>query len=156
MKTFKSELQLVQQLKNYKNLLLETRTILLKFHHPKSWTNPIDSFLTLQKNFFNFKFSVVEKFEELKQHFNVSYNLASKQDYYGALNGILLLQDTYEFDVHAASTSGNLEYFDLDENLKIIRGGERLKKNELIELAKLAKKKKLYDKAIFFLKEATR
>ena len=158
-KTFNSELQLVQQLKSYRKLLNETKQLLHMFHHPKSWTNPIDSVLTLKDNFFNFKNALLTKFElvnAVKQQLELSLNLASVQDFHGALNGILLLQDTYEFDIHAASTSGNLEYFELDQNLRIIPGGEKLQKKDLIQLATLAQEKKLYDKAILFLKEATR
>ena len=51
---------------------------------------------------------------------------------------------------------GTLEYYDIDQNYKIISGGEKLRKDDLIDLSKLAKDNKLYDKSINFLKEATK
>ena len=66
------------------------------------------------------------------------------------------MQDTYEFRIDKAVSDGTIEYFDIDQNYKIISGGEKLRKDDLIDLSKLAKENKLYDKSINFLKEATK
>ena len=72
----------------------------------------------------------------------------------GALNGILLLQDTYEFDVNSAISKGTIEYIDHENHYKILNPGKKLRKSDLIDLAKISKKKNLYDKAIIFMQGA--
>ena len=74
----------------------------------------------------------------------------------GALNGILLLQDTYDFDVQSAVAKGTIEYMDHENQIKILKSGEKLVKSDLIDLSKVAKEKNLYDKAIMFMQEANK
>ena len=44
----------------------------------------------------------------------------------------------------------------MDRKYQIISGREKLSKDDLVELATLAREKKLYDRAIGFLQEATK
>jgi hypothetical protein len=77
-------------------------------------------------------------------------------DYNGALKGLLLLQDTYEFKVESAVLLGQINYLDSSGQSRVIHGGEKLVKEDLMQLTKLAEKEKYYDRAIEFLKTATR
>ena len=52
--------------------------------------------------------------------------------------------------------SGIIEYFDIDGSYQTITGGQVVNKDDLIELAKVAQNKNLYDKAIIYLQEASR
>ena len=52
--------------------------------------------------------------------------------------------------------SGIIEYFDIDGSYQTITGGQVVNKDDLIELAKVAQNKNLYDKAITYLQEASR
>ena len=52
--------------------------------------------------------------------------------------------------------SGIIEYFDIDGSYQTITGGHVVSKEDLIELAKVAQNKNLYDKAITYLQEASR
>ena len=110
-KTFKTELKLLKILKEY-----QTKLFQIKKHFKSSLTflnfkynsqTPIQSFQFLIKNY-DFKLFCHENFEKLR-HFgeNITnqwqYRLNTTQkDYVGALNGLLLLQDTYGFQVNKA------------------------------------------------------
>ena len=52
--------------------------------------------------------------------------------------------------------SGIIEYFDIDGSYQTITGGQVVNKDDIIELAKVAQNKNLYDKAITYLQEASR
>ena len=68
----------------------------------------------------------------------------------------MLLQDTYDFDVQSAVAKGTIEYMDHENQIKILKSGEKLVKSDLIDLSKVAKEKNLYDKAIMFMQEANK
>ena len=53
-------------------------------------------------------------------------------------------------------SKGNIEFIDMDRKYQIIRGREKLSKDDLVDLATLAREKKWYDRAIGFLQEATK
>ena len=67
-----------------------------------------------------------------------------------------MLQDTYDFDVQSAVAKGTIEYMDHENQIKILKSGEKLVKSDLIDLSKMAKEKNLYDKAIMFMQEANK
>ena len=67
-----------------------------------------------------------------------------------------MLQDTYDFDVQSAVAKGTIEYMDHENQIKILKSGEKLVKSDLIDLSKVAKEKNLYDKAIMFMQEANK
>ena len=46
---------------------------------------------------------------------------------------------------------GTIEYMDHENQIKILKSGEKLVKSDLIDLSKVAKEKNLYDKAIMFI-----
>ena len=66
------------------------------------------------------------------------------------------MQDTYEFDVNSAVTKGTIEYFDHENNFNVLEAGQKLDKNGLLDLAKRAKEKNLYDKSIIYMNEGLR
>jgi len=159
-RTFKSELQAVEQLKDYKILLTEYKKQLIyamkNWHHSKSLHNPIDSYKRLVVNFYSTKKILYDNLTKLsKFKLNNRFNSTSK-DYEGALNGILLLQDTYDFDVQSAVAKGTIEYMDHENQIRILKSGVKLVKSDLIDLSKVAKEKNLYDKAIMFIMEANK
>ena len=78
------------------------------------------------------------------------------QDYKGALNGLLLLQDTYEFDISKVATDGSIEFLDHENNYQKFQSIEKLKAEDLLEIAKVARNKKLFDRAIQFMQVANR
>ena len=45
---------------------------------------------------------------------------------------------------------------DHENQIKILKSGEKLVKSDLIDLSKMAKEKNLYDKAIMFMQEANK
>ena len=96
-KTFKTELKLLKILKEYQAKLVQ-----IKKHFKSSLT-----FLNSKYNY-SFKIFCYENFEKLRQfgeyitnHWQYQLNTTEK-DYVGALNGLLLLQDTYDFQVNKA------------------------------------------------------
>ena len=80
----------------------------------------------------------------------------TEQDFQGALNGILLLQDTYDFDVQSANSRGTIDYVNHENQLISLEAGETLKKEDLVKLAKLAKERKMFDRAINYMLTAIR
>ena len=62
----------------------------------------------------------------------------------------------FHFRIDTMARSGIIEYFDIDGSYQTITGGQVVNKDDLIELAKVAQNKNLYDKAITYLQEASR
>ena len=109
-KTFMTELKLLKILKDYQTKLVQIKKHLkssLTFLNSTYSETPIQSFQFLINNF-NLKLFCHDNFEKLRQFGeNITnqwqYRLNTTQkDYAGALNGILLLQDTYDFQVNKA------------------------------------------------------
>ena len=109
-KTFKTELKLLKILKDYQTKLVQIKKHFkssLTFLNSKYSQTPIQSFQFLVNNY-SFKIFCYENFEKLRQfgeyitnHWQYQLNTTEK-DYVGALNGLLLLQDTYDFQVNKA------------------------------------------------------
>ena len=156
MKLFNQEIQFLEELQDYKSVLEDTKQIIedIKFHQPKDLLNPIDSTYRLYKNVFEVKLKLYKNFQRLKK-FKFSPLNVTLNDYYGALNGILLLQDTYEFDINKLLI-GSIEFIDHENNFQRFQSFEKLQIEDLIEIAKIAKEKKLYDKAILFMQTSNR
>lgn len=178
-RTFKAELEMVKRLQEYRKILQSHKSklevIKQKWHHGKSKLNPIDSFKRLVNNNAQPQIDLNPDFQKLKNFNKTNLVKTTAMDYEGewfhplfkckffpncffsgALNGILLLQDTYEFEVREAVKTGRIAYFDHESSLKLIQSGEKLTKNDLLDLAKLSRKKNLYDRAIIFMQEAKR
>ena len=86
-KTFKSEIKAVEQLKDYKTLLTEYKKQLIyamkNWHHSKSLHNPIDSYKRLVANFYSAKKILYDNLTKLsKFKINNRFNATSK-DYQG-------------------------------------------------------------------------
>ena len=54
----------------------------------------------------------------------------------------------------SAITKGTIEYIDHENQYRVLNPGMKLRKSDLIDLAKTAKEKNLYDKAIIFMQGA--
>ena len=86
-KTFKSEIKAVEQLRHYKILLTEYKKQLIyamkNWHHSKSLHNPIDSYKRLVVNFYSTKKILYDNLTKLsKFKINNRFNTTSK-DYQG-------------------------------------------------------------------------
>ena len=100
------------------------------------------------------KWKISEKLKKLR-NFKFSQLNVTSNDYKGALNGLLLLQDTYEFDI-SQTLNGNIEFIDHENNYQKFQSYEKLQVEDLIEIAKIAKDKKLFDKSVLFMQVANR
>ena len=101
LRTFKSELQLMKSLQEYKMKLLKIKEKIkeMKFQKLKYHRAPVESFKFLMKHF-AFKREFVKNINQVKKmenDFTENQINTTLTDYHGALNGLVLLQDTYDF-----------------------------------------------------------
>jgi prolyl 4-hydroxylase len=75
------------------------------------------------------------------------------EDYNGALKGLVMLQDTYDLDLDAA-TEGNVAYYSSQFLYKEFQGKEKLQVEDLYDLANKATSQLLFDTGIVFLQAA--
>ena len=156
-KLFHQEQRLIEELQSYHLVLQHMHKLMneLKFHQTKDPLNPIDASYRMKTNVFDVKRKLYERLKIMKS-FPWSPLNVTLQDYQGALNGLLLLQDTYEFDIDKTVTEGSIEFIDHENQYQKFEGIERLKPEDLFAIAKVAKQKKLFDRAIQFMEVANR
>ena len=156
-KLFNQEKVLVEELQSYQLVLKDMHKVMseLKFHVAKDPLNPIDAAYRLNTNVKIVKEKLLEKLKIMKNFQWRELNV-TVQDYKGALNGLLLLQDTYEFDINKVVTDGSIEFIDHENNYQKFQSIEKLTPEDLLEIAKVAKDKKLFDRAIQFMQVANR
>ena len=102
LRTFKNELQLIKSLQEYKTKLLKIKDKIkeMKFQKLEYHRAPVESFKFLM-NHFVFKVQFLKNINQLSKQvqndFTENQINTSLLDYHGALNGLVLLQDTYDF-----------------------------------------------------------
>ena len=156
-KLFNQEKLLIEELQRYQLVLQDLHKVMseLKFHIAKDPLNPIDATYRLNTNVKIVKEKLLKRLKNMK-NFQWSKLNVTLQDYKGALNGLLLLQDTYEFDISKVATDGSIEFLDHENNYQKFQSIEKLKAEDLLEIAKVARNKKLFDRAIQFMQVANR
>ena len=101
LRTFKNELQLMKSLQDYKMKLLKIKKKIkdMKFQKLKYHRAPVESFKFLKTHYI-FKGDFVKNVNQMKKmenDFTENQFNTTLIDYHGALNGLVLLQDTYDF-----------------------------------------------------------
>ncbi len=130
---FRAELQLVKELKNAKKALSE-RVALLKMSAKEQ--------RSLWKTVLN-----------LDSITNASVNFPTKEDFLGAKKGLVLLHETYQFDVNLL-TRGRLLAKSYPLGALSFKNAHPLGLDDLLGLCRVAFSIKWYDRAIDFLRAA--
>eukprot|EP00094_Tigriopus_californicus_P006961 TCALIF_06702-PA protein Name:"Similar to P4HA2 Prolyl 4-hydroxylase subunit alpha-2 (Gallus gallus)" AED:0.31 eAED:0.31 QI:0/0/0/1/0/0/2/0/1029 len=159
------EKELISKLKTYREKVIQIRDKLETFlnrsnghdYNDETFTeNPINTYILIKTHGLALpRMQLIHEMQELKRDLNKSTtNFPTTSDYYGALYGLVTLEDTYQFNTTlAAQGIISLPKFPSGQRVSM-QSPHRMTYIDLKKMADLAFQKAWYDTSILFLKGA--